>query len=153
MFRKGATPHSQQVSKTFQWRRITKSPLHYVTSTISLIKFDFPTGIIVHHLPPQPAFLPSRLTPVGSSNKNLIPHTGTGCSGRGAEWVPPSEATSWTSSVTRTLPWTTSWPSTKRRLVMTGAPPTSPNIPISSIPWRLTTDRYRRTQNWPWFGF
>lgn len=67
---------------------------------------------------------------------------GTGCSGHGAEWVPPSEATSWTSFMTRTLPWTTSWVSTKRRRATTGAPPTSPNIPISSTPWRLTMDRY-----------
>lgn len=70
---------------------------------------------------------------------------GTGCSGHGAEWVPPSEATSWTSFMTRTLPWTTSWVSTKRRRATTGAPPTSPNIPISSTPWRLTMDRYTQT--------
>lgn len=71
-----------------------------------------------------------------------IVRAGTGCSGRGAEWAPPSEATSWTSSTTRTRPWTTSWVCTRRRRATTGAHPTSPNIPTSSTRWRSTTDRY-----------
>lgn len=44
--------------------------------------------------------------------------------------------------MTRTLPWTTSWACTRKRPATTGAPPTSPSIPTSSIPWRSTTDRY-----------
>lgn len=70
---------------------------------------------------------------------------GTGCSGHGAEWVPLSEETSWTNSMTRTLLWIISWVCTRRRRAMTGARPTSPNIPISSTRWRLTTDRYTYT--------
>lgn len=84
---------------------------------------------------------------IASSNMNPFAHAGTGCSGRGAEWAPPSEATSWTSSVTRTPPWTASWTSTKRRLVTSGAPPISPNIPTNSTPWRSTMDRYRCRQH------
>lgn len=71
-----------------------------------------------------------------------VVRAGTGCSGRGVEWAPPSEATSWTSSTTRTRPWTTSWVCTRRRRATTGAHPTSPNIPTSSTRWRSTTDRY-----------
>lgn len=69
----------------------------------------------------------------------------TGCSGHGAGSAPPLEATSWTSFMTRTQPWTTSWVCTRRRLATSGAPPTSPNIPTSSTHWRSTMDRFEQT--------
>lgn len=79
--------------------------------------------------------------PLVSASRSAY-RAGTGCSGRGAEWAPPSGATSWTSSTTRTRPWTTSWVCTRRRRATAGARPTSPSIPTSSTRWRSTTDRY-----------
>lgn len=71
----------------------------------------------------------------------LFCRPGTGCLGRGDESAQLSEETSWTSFMTRTRLWTTSVVYMKRRREMPGPPPTSLNIPISFILWRLTTDR------------
>lgn len=67
---------------------------------------------------------------------------GTGCSDHGAEWVPPSEETNWTNSMTRTRLWIIFLVFIKKRRETNGARLTLSNIPLSSTHWRLIMDRW-----------